>query len=276
MQNWNYFCTNLILLSFSCSVMSTSFQSHGLQHARPPCPSPCPGACSLMSIESEMPSSCPCHPLLLPSIFPASGSFPMSRLFPSSGQNIGTSASVFPMNIQGWFPLGITGLITLLSKGVWRVFSNTSLKASILQHSAFFIVQLSHSYMTTGKNIALNIWTFVGKVMSLLFNALYRFIIAFLPKSKHLLISWLQSPSIVILEPKKIKYVTVPIVSPSICHEVMGPDAMIFVFWMLSFKPAFSFSSFTFIKGLFSCGVICISEVTDISPSNLDSSLCYI
>ena len=89
-----------------------------------------------------------------------------------------------------------------------------NLKASILWRSAFFIVQLSHSYMTTGKNIALNIWTFVGKVMSLLFNALYRFIIAFLPKSKHLLISWLQSPSIVILEPKKIKSATVSTFPP--------------------------------------------------------------
>ena len=94
--------------------------------------------------------------------------------------------------------------------------------------------------------------TFVGKVMSLLFNMLSRCVIGFLPRSKHLLISWLQSPSAVLLEPKKMKSVTVPIVSPSICHEVMGPDAMILIFWMLSFKPAFSLSSFTFIKRLFS------------------------
>ena len=92
------------------------------------------------------------------------------------------------------------------------------------------MVQLSHPYMTTGKTIALTEWTFVGKVMSLLFHMLSRFVIAFLPKSKHLLISWLQSPSAVILEPKKIKFVTVSIVSPSICHKVMGLDAMIFVF----------------------------------------------
>ena len=105
-----------------------------------------------------------------------------------------------------------------------------SSKASILQHSAFFMVQLSHSYMTTGKTIALTRWTFVGKVMSLLFNMLSRLVIAFLPRSKDLLISWLQPPSAVILEPKKIKSVTVSIVSPSICHEVMGPDAMILVF----------------------------------------------
>ena len=104
--------------------------------------------------------------------------------------------------------------------------------------------------------------------MSLLFNELSRLVIAFHPRSKRLLISRLQSPSAVILEPKKIKSVTVSIVSPSICHEVMGPDAMILVFWMLSFKPAFSFSSFTFIKRLFS-GVICISEIIDISPAIL-------
>ena len=125
-------------------------------------------------------------------------------------------------------------------------------KASILRHSAFFIVQLSHPYMTTGKTIALTRWTFVGKVMSLLFNMLSRLVITFLPRSKHLLILWLQSPSAVILEPKKIKSVTVSTVSPYICHEVMGPDAMILVFWMLNFKPTFSLSSFTFIKRLFS------------------------
>ena len=97
-----------------------------------------------------------------------------------------------------------------------------SSKASILWHSAFFIVQLSHPYMTTGKTIALSRWTFVAKVMSLLFNMLSRFVIAFLQRNKHLLISWLQSPSAVILEPRKIKYLTVSILSLSICHEVMG------------------------------------------------------
>ena len=136
--------------------------------------------------------------------------------------------------------------------------------------------------MTTGKTIALTRQTFVDKVMSLLFNMLSRLVIAFLPRRKCLLISWLQSPSALILEPKKIKSVTV---SPSIFYEVMGPDAMILVFWMLSFKPTFSLSSFTFIKRLFSSSslsairvvsVICISEVTDISPGNLDSSLCFL
>ena len=114
-----------------------------------------------------------------------------------------------------------------------------SSKASIFWHSAFFTVQLSHSYMTTGKKIALTTWTFVGKVMSLLFNMLARLLITFLSMSKHILVSWLQSPSAVILEPPKIKSDTISNVSPSISHEVMGPDAMMFVFWMLSFKPFF-------------------------------------
>ena len=104
-------------------------------------------------------------------------------------------------------------------------------KASILQCSAFFILQLSHPCMTTGKTIALTRWTFVDKVMSLLFNMLSRLVIAFLLRRKHLLISWLQSPSAVILEPKKIESVTVSIVSPFICHEVMRTDAIILVFW---------------------------------------------
>ena len=105
-----------------------------------------------------------------------------------------------------------------------------SSKASILQHSAFFTVQLSHPYMTSGKTIAFTRWTFVGKVMSLLLNIISRLVITFLPRSKRLLISWLQSLSAAILEPKKIKSDTFPTVSPSISHEVMGPDAMIFIF----------------------------------------------
>ena len=108
-----------------------------------------------------------------------------------------------------------------------------SSKTSILQHSTFFIVQLSHPYMTTGKTIALTRWTFIDKVMSLLFNMLSRLVITFLPRSKHLLISWLQSPSAVILERPQIKSATVSTVSPSICHEVIGPDAMILIFWTL-------------------------------------------
>ena len=133
----------------------------------------------------------------------------MSQLFASGGQTTGasSSASVLPMHIHSWFPLGLTGLNSLLSKGLSRVFSSTTvqIKVSILKHSAFFKVQLSHLYMTTGKTTALTIWTFVGKVMSLLFNMLSRFAIAFLSRSKCLLISWLQSPPTVILEPKKRK-----------------------------------------------------------------------
>ena len=120
-----------------------------------------------------------------------------------------------------WFDLAVQGTLKSLLH---------SSKASVLQCSAFFIVQLSHPYMTIGKTVALTRWTFVGKVMSLLFNMLARLFITFLPKSKHLLISWLQSSSAVILELPKIKSLTVSIVSPSICHEVMGPDAMILVF----------------------------------------------
>ena len=127
-----------------------------------------------------------------------------------------------------------------------------SSKASILQSSAFFTVQLSHPYMTTGKTIALTRQTFVGKVMSLLLNILSKLVITFLPRSKRLLISWPQSPSGVILEPKEIKSITVSVVSPSMCHEIMGPDARIFVFYMLSFKPASLLYSSTFIKRLFS------------------------
>ena len=120
------------------------------------------------------------------------------------------------------------------------------------------MVQLSHPGMIMGKTIALTIWAFVSKVMSLLSNTQSSFVIIFLPRSMRLLISWLQSPSAVILEPKKTKSVTVSTVSLSICHEVMGLDAMIFAFWMLGFKPAFSFSSFTFIKRLFSSSFVSV------------------
>ena len=184
----------------------------------------------LMSIESVLPSSHLklCHPLLpLPQYLPASGSFPMSQLFTWGGQSIGVSAStsVLPMNTQDWYPLGWTEQISLQSKGLSRVFSNTT-----VQNHQFFGAQLSsqsnsHPYMTTGKSITLTRQTFIGNVMSLLFNMLSRLVITFLPSSKCLLISWLQSPSAVNLEPPKIKSATVSTVSPSISHEVMGPDA---------------------------------------------------
>ena len=140
------------------------------------------------------------------------------------------SASVLPMNIQGWFPLEInllTSLISLLSQGLSRVFSNTT-----VQKHKFFSTQPSLGSVQPSHLFVLTIRTFVSKVMPLLFNTLSRFVIAFLQRSKRLLISWLQSLSTVILEPKKIKSVTISIVSPSICHEVMGPDALILVFWI--------------------------------------------
>ena len=172
----------------------------------------------------------------------------MSQLFASGGQSIGVSA----VNTQDWSPLGWTGWISLQSKGLKSLLQHHSSKASILLRSAFFIVRLSHTGMTTGKTIALTRRTFFGKEMPLLFNMLSRLVVTFLPRSKRCLISWVQSPSAVILESKKLKSDTVYTVSPSISHEVMGPDAMILVFWMLSFKPTFSLSSFTFIKRLFS------------------------
>ena len=158
------------------------------------------------------------------------------------------------MNIQDWFPLALTGWISQ-SKGLSRVFSNTSptpLFKSISSSAFSFLYSPTltsvHDYW---KTIALIIWTFVGKVMCQLFNMLSSLVITFLLRSRHLLISWLQSPSAVIFKPQKINLVTVSFISPSICHEVMRQDAIVLVFWMLSFKPTFSLS-FSFIKRLFS------------------------
>ena len=173
---------------FSCSVTSDSVTPCDIAHQASWSFTISQSLLKLMSIESVMPFNhlILCCPFLLPSIFSASGSSLRSWLFASGGQSTGASASasVLPMNIQDWFPLGWTGLISLQSKGLSRVFSNTCSKASILWPSAFFMVQLSHPHMTTGKTIALTRQTFVGKVMSLLFNTLSRFIIAFLPRSK--------------------------------------------------------------------------------------------
>ena len=170
--------------------MSNSLQPHGLQHTGLPCPSLSPRACSDSCLLSWW-----CHPTrgwevisssvitfsYYPQSFPASGSFPVSQLFPSGGQSTGASASasVLSMNIQDWFPLGWTGLIFLLSKGLSSLPQYHNSKASILWRSAFFMVQLSHLYMTTGKTIALTIQTFVGKVISLPFSMLSRFVIVF-------------------------------------------------------------------------------------------------
>ena len=175
-----------------------------------------------------------CQPLiLLPSIFPSIRVFSSQSILRIRWPNYWSfSFSISPSNEYsglisfriGWFDL-LAVKVTLKS-----LLQYHSSKASILGHSAFFIVQFSHPYMTIGKTIALARQTFVSKVMSLLFNMLSRLVIAFLPRSKHLLIIGLQSPSAVIWEPPKIKSLTVSIVSPSICHEVMGPDAMILSF----------------------------------------------
>ena len=153
----------------------------------------------------------------------------MSQFFASGGQSF---SFISPSNEHsGLISFRMDWLDLFAVQGTLKsLLQHHSSKASILQHSAFVIVQLSHPYMTTGKTIALTRWTFFDKVMSLLFNMLSRLVITFLPKSKCLLISWLQSPSAVILEPRKIKSDTVSTVSPSISHEVMGPDAMILVF----------------------------------------------
>ena len=181
-----------------------------------------------------------CHPLLLlPSIFPSIRVFSNeSTLHITWPKYWSFSFSISPPNEYSGLISFRTDWFDLLA--VCRTLKSLlQFKASILWCSAFYMVQLSHPYMTTGKTIALTIQTLVGKVMSLSLNMLSRLVIAFLPRSKHLLISWLSSLSAVILEPKKIKSVTISIVFPSICHEVMGRDAMILVFWMLSFKPAF-------------------------------------
>ena len=158
-KKWSKYSSQFSSVQFSHSVMSNSLRPHGLQHARPPCPSPTPRV---------YPNSCPssqwCHPTISSSVvpffshlqsFPALGSFQMSQLFTSGGQSNGVSAlaSVLPMNIQDWSPFGWTGWISFLSKGLSGVLQHHSSKASILRHSAFFIIQLSHPYLTTGKTI---------------------------------------------------------------------------------------------------------------------------
>ena len=189
-----------------------------------------------LPIELVMPSShlILCRPLLLlPPIPPSIRVFSNeSRLRMRWPKYWSFSFSISPSSEHPGlisFRMDWLGLLAV-QETLKSLFQHHSSKASIFQCSVFFTVQLSHPYMTTGKTIALTRQTFVGKVMSLLFNMLSRLVITFLPRSKHLLISWLQSPSAVILEPKKIKSDTVSTVSPSICQEVMGPDAMILVF----------------------------------------------
>ena len=245
-------------VQFSRSVVSDSLWPHESQHASPPCPSSTPGV---------NPNPCPlsqwCHPT----------SHPLSSASPPA-LNLSQHQGLFKWVVlhirwpKYWsFSFNISpsnehsGLISFrmdwldllaVQETLKSLLQHHSSKASILRHSAFFIVQLLYPYVTTGKTVALTRRTFVGKVMSLLLNMLSRLIITFLPRSKCLLISWLQSPSAVIWETEKINSDIVSTVSPSICHKVMGPDVMILVFWMLSFKPTFSLSSFTFIKRLLS------------------------
>ena len=175
--------------------MSDTLQTHGLQHARLPCPSPTPGACS---------NSCPlswwCHPVISSSIncfssclqsFPASGSFPLSQFFASGGQRIGVSASasVLPINIQNWFPWGWTGWISLQSRDSQESSPTLQFKSINSLVLSYLYSPTLTSYMTTGKSIVLTRQNFVSKVMSFLFNMLSRYVIAFLPSSKNLLIS---------------------------------------------------------------------------------------
>ena len=216
--------------------MSGSLQPHGLEHARLPCPSPTLelAQTNVHRVGDAIQPSRSLHPhLLLPSTFLSIRIFSIESVLHIRWPKYwGFSFSTSPSNeYSGLISLRIDWLDVLAVQGILKsLLQHHSSKASILQCSTFFIVQLSHPYIITGKATALTRWTFVGKVMSLFFNMQSRLVIAFLPRSKRLLISWLQSPSAVILEPKKIKFVTISIVFLSICHEVMGSDAMIFVF----------------------------------------------
>ena len=188
----------------------------------------------LMSIESVRPSiSSSVVPFssCLQS-FPVSGSFPISQFFPSGAKVLGFNFSISTSKeYSGLISFRIDWYDLLAAQGTLkRLLQHHSSKASIFQHSAFFMVQLPLPYITTGKTTSLTRQTFVGKGMSLLFDRLSTLVITFLPRRKRLLISWLQSPSAMILEPKKIVSVTVSFALPSICHEVIGADAMIFVF----------------------------------------------
>ena len=185
------------------------------------------------------------HLLLLPSILPSIRDFSNeSALHIRWPKHWSISFNISPSNEhQGLISFTMHWLDLLAVQGILKsLLQYHSSKASILRCSAFFIVQ-THIHTWPLEKLVLTRWTFVGKLMSLLFNILSRLAISFLPRSNSLLISWLQSPSLLILEPQKIKSAIVSTVSPSICHEEMGPDAMILVFWMLSFKPIFSLSS---------------------------------
>ena len=200
-------CYYTIVSQFSCSVVSDSLRPYELQHARPPCPSP-----TLRVYSNSCPSNWQCHPAISSSVIPfsscpqslsASESFPVSWLCIRWPKDWSFSLNISPSNEHpGPISPRMDWLDLLAFQGTLKsLLQHHNSKASILQRSAFFTVQLSHPYMTTGKTIALTRWTFIGKVM--LFNMLSRLVITFLPRSKRLLISWLQSPSTVILEPQK-------------------------------------------------------------------------
>ena len=208
--NWVTLLYTWNSVQFSCSVVSDSLRPHESQHTKPPCPSPTPrvypNSCPTNSCDAIQPS----HPLSSP--FPSASIPPSIRVFSNKStlcmrwpKYWSFSFNISPSNEHpGLISFRMDWLDLLAVQGTLKsLLQHHSSKASIFQHSAFFTVQLSHPYMTTGKTIALTRWTFVGKVMSLLFNMLSRLVITFLPRNKHLLISWLQSPSAVIWEPKK-------------------------------------------------------------------------
>ena len=257
--------------------MSDSLWPHGLQQAKLPCPSLSPWICS---------NSCPlsqwCHPVISSSVtpfssclqlFPASGSCSMNWLFTSGGQSIKASVSVLPINIQSWFPLELTDFIPCSPRD-----SQESSPASHFKSINSSVLSLRYGpslYTATGKTIALTIRIFVGKVMSLLFNMLSRFVIAFLPRSKHLLISLLQSPSTWILEPKKIK--------SAICFHFF-PQLFATKWWdqmpwssffqCCFFKLAFSLFSFTLTKRLFSSLPLYAVRVVKVKVTQSYPTLC--
>ena len=248
-------------VQFSHSVVSNSFWPHGLQHARLPCPLPTPRSCS---------NSCPlswwCHPtissLSLPS--PAFNLTQLQGLF-QWVSSLHQVAKVLKLHLQHQFFQWIFRIDFLYYWLIWSLCCPKdsqesspapefeSVNSSVLSLLYGPTLTCVHDYWKNHSFDYTNLW---WQLMSLLFNSLSRSVIAFLPRSKCLLITWLQSPSAVILEPKKIKSVSVALFSPPICHEVIGSDSMIFVFWILSFKPAFSLSSFTFIKRFFSFSLL--------------------
>ena len=248
-----FYCFSSV--QFSCSVMSDFLWPYEPQHAGPLCPSPTPGL-----HPNPFPISRWCHPTILSSVIPFSPcpQSPSIRVFSNQSELCIRWPKYwsFSFNISstnehpGLITFRMDWLDLLAVQGTLQsLFQHHNSKASIFRHSAFFRIQLSHPYMTTGKTIAFTRWTFVGKVMSLLFNMLCMLLITFLPRSKNLLISWLQLPSAVILEPRKISHCfhCFPIYFPwsdgTSCHDLS--------FLNVEFKPTFSLSSFTFIKRLF-------------------------